>query len=70
MSAMKREATPDPHLSGTLSLAALARRWQMPRKQIRGMLARQELNFIMIRDRIRVPEAEVERYEDDRKRSR
>jgi hypothetical protein len=66
MSPMKRDATPDPHMSGTLSLAALARRWRMPRKQIRQLLARQELNFIMIRDRIRVPEAEVERYENDR----
>ena len=70
MSPMKREATPDPHLSGTLSLAALARRWRMPRKQIRRMLARQELDFILIRDKIRVPEAEVERYENDQKQSR
>jgi excisionase family DNA binding protein len=70
MSAMKRDAAPDPHMSGTLSLADLARRWRMPRKQIRRMLARQELNFIMIRDKIRVPEAEIERYEDDRKQSR
>ena len=69
MSPMKREARPDPHMAGTLSIAALARRWQMPRKQIRRMLARQELDFIMIRDKIRVPEAEVERYEDDRRRS-
>jgi hypothetical protein len=70
MSPMKLDATPDPHMSGTLSLAALARRWRMPRKQIRRMLARQELNFILIRDKIRVPEAEVERYENDQKRSR
>ncbi len=70
MSPMKRDATPDPHMSGTLSLAALARRWRMPRKQIRRMLARQELNFILIRDKIRVPEVEVEKYEDDQRRSR
>ena len=70
MSPMKRDATPDPHMSGTLSLAALANRWRTSRKEIRRMLARQELNFIMIRDKIRVPEAEVERYENDRRKSR
>ena len=70
MSPMKRDATPDPHMSGTLSLAALARRWRLSRKEIRRMLARQELNFIMIRDRIRVPLAEVEKHENDKRESR
>ena len=70
MSPMKREAPPDPHMSGTLSLAALARRWRMPRKQVRRILARQELDFILIRDEIRVPEVEVERYENDQRHSR
>ncbi len=66
MSPMKRDAMPDPHIAGTLSLAALARRWRVSRKEIRRMLARQELDFILICDRIRVPEAEVERYENEK----
>jgi hypothetical protein len=53
----------DPALAGTLSLGQLARRWQIPRKQLRRMLGRQELAFVEIRGSIRVPLEEVERFE-------
>ena len=61
---MKPEPPPNRHLAGTLSIAALARRWKKSPKEIRRMLGRQELDFVMIRERIRVPESEVVRYEE------
>ncbi|HUT09492.1 MAG TPA: helix-turn-helix domain-containing protein [Thermoguttaceae bacterium] len=56
----------DPHLAGTLSLGQLARRWQVSRKQLRRLLGRRELSFVQIRGSIRVPLAEVERFEKTR----
>lgn len=57
----------DRHLADTLSLGQLARRWNTSRKQVRGLLARQELDFVQIGGRFRVPLAEVERYENARR---
>jgi hypothetical protein len=64
---MKRPALPFPYLSGTLSLDQLARRWRTSRKEIRRLLARQQIGFVLISDRLRVPLEEVERYERDRR---
>ncbi len=50
-------------LAGTLSLAQLARRWQTSAKQIRHLLAQQQLPFVQIRGQFRVGIADVERYE-------
>ena len=70
MAAMKREAQRhDPHLAGTFSLEQLARRWKTSRKEIRRLLQRQELGFVEIRGAIRVPRAEVQRYENRRSRT-
>jgi len=56
----------DPELAGSLSLDQLARRWQIPRKQIRRLLGDQKLRFVQIRGSFRVPLEEVERYEKQR----
>ncbi len=56
----------DPELAGSISLDQLARRWHVSRKQIRHLLARQELSFVQIRGAFRVPLEEVERYEKQR----
>lgn len=70
MAAMKREAVGrDPHLAGTFSLEQLARRWKTSRKEIRRLLGRQELAFVEIRGSIRVPRAEVQRYENRHRRA-
>ncbi len=63
MSPMKRDHPPDPHVGGTLSLSTLARRWNTTPKEIRRMLARQELGFVLIGRRLRVPQEEVAKYE-------
>ena len=57
---------PDPELAGTLSLEQLARRWNLPRRQVRQMLGRQEVGFVQICGSIRIPVAEVEQYERGR----
>lgn len=54
---------PDPELAGTLSVQQVALRWGIPRKKIRRMLGRQELGFVQISGDIRIPLAEVERFE-------
>ncbi len=56
---------PDPDLADTISLAQLARRWKKSRKEIRGMLGRQQIPFIQVRGKFRIPLAEIERYEAD-----
>ncbi len=56
----------DPDLAGTLSLDQLARRWGISRKEVRHLLGRQELAFVQVRGRFRVPLVEIERYERDR----
>jgi hypothetical protein len=63
---MKPEPPPKRHLAGTLSIATLARRWKKSPKEIRRMLRRQELDFVMIDESIRVSESEVVRYEQGR----
>jgi excisionase family DNA binding protein len=66
---MKPEPRPNRHLAGTLSITALARRWRKSSREIRRMLGRQELTFVMIGERIRVPESEVARWEASRSTS-
>ena len=58
----------DTQLAGTLSLRRLARRWNPSRKAVRHMLGRQELGFVQIRGKFRVPLEEIERYERERER--
>ncbi len=58
----------DAHLMGTLSLRRLARRWNTSRKALRHMLGRQELGFVQIRGKFRVPLEEIERYERGREK--
>ena len=64
MAAMKpKPRKPDSHLAGTLSLEQAARRWKISPKAVRRLLGRQELGFVQIRGSLRIPVAEVERYE-------
>ncbi|MBN1910948.1 MAG: hypothetical protein JW818_14475 [Pirellulales bacterium] len=53
----------DPDLEGTLSLDQLARRWNVPRKEVRHLLTTQKLDFLQVRGQIRVRLADVDRYE-------
>ena len=65
MSPMKpKPKRSDPDLADTISLAQLARRWKKPRKEIREMLGRQELSFVQVRGKFRIPMAEIEQYEE------
>ncbi|MBN2296167.1 MAG: helix-turn-helix domain-containing protein [Pirellulales bacterium] len=57
---------PDSHLAGTLSIAQLARRWDISSKEVRRLLRHQELQFEEIMGRIRIPQSEVERLEASR----
>ena len=57
----------DPDLAGSLSLDQLARRWNVSRKEVRHLLGHGELTFMQIRGQFRVPIAEVERYEAERR---
>ena len=52
-----------PTFAGTFSLAQLARRWKISAKDVRRMLGRQQLAFVQICGSLRVPLAEVERFE-------
>lgn len=63
MAPMKRPASSRSYLAGTFSLDQLARRWKTSRKLVRRLLAGQQLGFVLIGDRLRVPLDEVERYE-------
>ena len=64
MAPMKRQAgTVDRAASGTLSLAQVARRWQISQRELRRMLGDQQLGFVQIRGRFRVPVTEVKRIE-------
>jgi hypothetical protein len=58
----------DANLAGTLSLRRLARRWNTSRKALRHMLGRQELGFVQIRGKFRVPLEEIERHEREREK--
>ena len=60
----------DPDLADTLSLDQLARRWRISRKQVRRLLGAQQLGFVQVRGSLRVPLAEVSRYEKDRQPGR
>lgn len=60
---MKRPSAAHPYLAGTVSLDQLARRWHSSRKEIRHLLATQQLCFVQINSHLRVPQDEVDRYE-------
>ena len=51
------------HLASTLSIAQVARRWDISAKEVRRLLGRQELQFEEIMGRIRIPQSEVARLE-------
>ena len=55
---------PDPATSDSLSVVQLARRWKLPEEDVRRMLGRQELGFEQVCGTIRVPLAEIRRYEE------
>ena len=64
MAPMKRQAgAADRAASGTLSLAQVARRWHISQRELRRMLGDQQLGFVQIRGRFRVPVTEVKRLE-------
>lgn len=63
MTPMKPPASLQPYFEGTLSLDQLARRWSISHKALRELLASQQLDFVLIADRIRIPLEEVLRYE-------
>ena len=64
MSPMKpKPREPRSHLAGTLSIAQVARRWDISAKEVRRLLGRQELQFEEIMGRIRIPHSEVARLE-------
>ncbi|MCH8924218.1 MAG: hypothetical protein IIA67_13845 [Planctomycetes bacterium] len=64
MAPMKRQASAvDAATSGTLSLAQVARRWQISQRELRRMLGDQQLGFVQVRGRFRVPVTEVKRLE-------
>ncbi len=68
MSPMKPEpGHRDPDLMDSLSLEGLARRWKTSRKEVRRLLGSQQLDFVQIRGRFRVPMSEVHRYEKGRR---
>ena len=49
--------------AGTVSLEYLAKCWPLSVKQIRQLLANQELAFIQIKGSLRVPKKDAEQYE-------
>lgn len=53
----------DSPCTGTLSLGQLARRWHTTGKEIRRLLGAQQLNFVQVRGRFRIPLDEIVRYE-------
>lgn len=64
MAPMKRPSSVvNPTTSGTLSLAQVARRWHISQREVRRMLGHQQLGFVQVRGRIRVPVTEVKRLE-------
>ena len=64
MAPMKRQASAlDSATSGTLYLAQVARRWQISQRELRRMLGDQQLSFVQIRGKFRVPVREVKRIE-------
>ena len=61
MAPMKRPAVTET--DDTLSVAALAHRWHMKRREVRRLLGAGRLPFIQLRGRIRVPRTAVLRHE-------
>ncbi len=64
MAPMKPESRhSDSPCGETLSLGQLARRWHITGKEIRRLLGAQQLGFVQVRGRFRIPLKEIERYE-------
>ncbi|MBN1589653.1 MAG: hypothetical protein JW888_09070 [Pirellulales bacterium] len=63
MSPMKRPAPADKVLENTLSLTQVSRRLEISRACLRRILGTEELDFVEIRGRIRVPADALRRYE-------
>ncbi len=62
MPPMKRPSpTHDAIFGDTLSIAEIARRLSLTRREIRGMMSRGELDFVEIRGRLRVERAVADR---------
>ena len=68
MPPMKPDALAKNYFAGTSSVANLSRRWCLSEKEIRRMLAAQELAFTQICGRIRIAESDIERYEQEHRR--
>ena len=65
MPPMKRPPTQHAQPFGaTLSVAALAKRWGTSGAAIRRLLGTQQLDFVQIQDRIRIPLPQVEHLEE------
>ena len=65
MPPMKRPHTEQfPEVGDTVSLASLAKRWKTSQPAVRGLMGKQLLGFVQVRDRFRIPRTEVERIED------
>lgn len=64
MAPMKRPARHPRDPSPSLSLQQIARRWHMPRREVRHLLQRGELPFEQVCGRLRVPLESVRHYEE------
>lgn len=61
MPRMKPPRTKTGPYQETLSLGALAKRWRLPRRQVRRLIQQGRLGFVEVQGRIRVPLSEAER---------
>jgi excisionase family DNA binding protein len=67
MSPMKPPRSPrDDGFEKTLSSAQVCRRLKITRTALHRLLAAQELDFVEIRGRIRIPVDDLRRYEQER----
>ncbi len=55
MPLMKRTIARLPEYEQTISLQRLARKWQIPRRQVRRLIQKGKLPFIEVAGQIRVP---------------
>ncbi len=66
MTPMKPPSPTDKDFEDTLSLAQVCRRLRISRTRLHRMLAAEELDFVEIRGRLRVPLDALRRYEQQR----
>ena len=59
MPRMKPPRKPSVTFGDTFSLGALARRWRVPRREVRRLLQEGKVPFVEIEGRLRVPKREV-----------